>query len=98
MARIGRLGSLDRLGVPDGDRAVWVDRQFRAGRQNGRSTIRYLVVMGGRKLWMPPIPSVLQVRGVFMLEHHNNPNRLHTNTNFTVVQDSINNTYDAIVL
>ena len=91
----GRLGRLYRSGVPDGDRAVWVDQQLGEGGKNGRST---LGASGGRKRWMPPILSVLQVRGVFMSERHNNPNRLHTNPNFTVVQDSINNMYGAIVI
>ena len=35
---------------------------------------------------------------VFMSEQQNNPNRLHTNPNYNVVQDSINNTYDTILL
>ena len=33
-----------------------------------------------------------------MSDQHNNPNRLQTNPIFNVVQDSINNTYDTIVL
>ena len=36
--------------------------------------------------------------GVFVSESQNNPNRLYTNPNCYVVQDSINNTYDTIVL
>ena len=40
----------------------------------------------------------MQGTGVFLSEQQNNPNRLHTNTNSNTVQDSINNTYDTIVL
>ena len=41
---------------------------------------------------------VLQGRGVFVSEQQNNTNRLHTNQNCNVVQDSVQNTYDTIVL
>ena len=53
---------------------------------------------GGRKQWLPPITSVLQGRGVFVSDHQNNPNRLHTNPNEHVVQDSIKNVYNTTVL
>ena len=41
--------------------------------------------------------SVLQGRGVFVSDKQNNTNRVHTNCNQHIVQDSIKSTYDTIV-
>ena len=56
-----------------------------------------LRVAGDRKLWLTPFFSFLKVRRVFVSEYQNNPHRMHKNPNHNVVQDNINNTYDAIV-
>ena len=98
MAWRDRLGRLDQSGGPDGDRAVRADRQLRAGSQNRSATNGSWWAAGGEKRWLTPITLVLKGRGVFVLEQHINTNRLHTNPNYNVVQDSINNTYDTIVL
>ena len=47
--------------------------------------------MGGGKRCLPP--DMMVVRGL-----QNNPNRLHPNLNCNVIQDSIKNTYNTIVL
>ena len=67
-------------------------------RRRGSATIFYLGAAGDWKRWLPPIASVLQGRGLFVSEKQNNPNRLHTNPNWNVVKDSINNTYNTTVL
>ena len=54
--------------------------------------------VGGGKQCIPPIMPVLQGLGVLVSDQENNPNRLHTNPNCNVVQDSINNTYNTIVI
>ena len=41
---------------------------------------------------------MLQGHGALVSEQHNDPNRINTNTKYNVVQDSINNTCDKIVL
>ena len=53
---------------------------------------------GSGKQWLAPISLVLQGCGLIVSEQKNNTNRLHKNCNEHVVQDSINNTYDKIVL
>ena len=73
-------------------------KRFRSGVQNGIVTVISCGVAGGGKWYLPPIASELQGRRVIVPEHQNNQNRLHTNPNCNVVQDSINNTYDTIVL
>ena len=98
MAWRGRLGRLASLGGTDGDRVVRAHWRLRAGGQNRSATIGSWGAAGGGKRCLPPIMLVMQGTGVFLSEQQNNPNRLHTNTNSNTVQDSINNTYDTIVL
>ena len=53
---------------------------------------------GDGKWCLPPILMVLQGCRVFVSEKQNDPNRLHTNSSCNVLQDSINNMYDTILL
>ena len=61
----GRLGRLDRLGGPNGERAVRADRRLREGGRNGSATIVSWEDLGGGKQWLSPIALVLQGSGVF---------------------------------
>ena len=91
MGRLGRLGRLDLSDGPYGDRAVWSDWRLRVVSWNRSATIVSWGAAGGGKQWLAPIESVLQGWGVFVSENQNNKNRLHTNPNEHVVQDSIKN-------
>ena len=93
-----RLGRINGSGGHDGDREVQADWRLRAGGRNGSPTIGSWGATGGGKKFLPPIPSVMKGRGFFVSDQKNNPNRLHTNLKWNVVQDSINNTYNTIVL
>ena len=59
---------------------------------------RHHWILRGDGRWLPQIVLVMQGRGVFLREQKSNPNRLHTHLNKNVVQDSIRNTYNTIVL
>ena len=97
---MGRTDGPDGTGFGTG--TVWRDRRWQAPRERHNCLLRcawQLEAVGGSgKRWLQPICLVLQGRRLFVPEHQNNPNRLHTNPNWNVVHDSINNTYDTILL